>query len=315
MLDGEPLENVEENRRRVIEAGGLYVIGSERLDSRRLDLQLAGRAGRQGDPGATRFYISLEDQLLQNFGGDTLQMLYKTLGIADDDGIEHPMVDKAILNAQRKKQSLYTDARKNGLLQDSVIASPRQVIYSLRNQTLSLSDEESLHVINKQVNEAIDRILDVYCDSFLEHPESWNTGLLKSKLGQWGLSLDWFDRLYNELVVGYTTVGQFIIELKEWVAFDLSARANQLIGADPGSIRVCQLSAIDHLWRGFLDDAEHIRTGIHLRAYAQVKPNLALKTEVFALFQQMYLELPVAMLDFVYAAIGQIENTLDLQVA
>lgn len=308
---GEHLGLIQENRKAVIAAGGLFVIGAERLESRRLDLQLAGRSGRQGDPGSTRFYVALDDPLMKNFGGETMRKLFMSMGITEDDGVEHSMVDKAIANAQQKKQGLYMDSRKTGLQQDSVIAAPREVVYSIREQTLKMTDEESLSAIKSQCDAAVRRLTKIYCGSFEGYDESWDTQALKDKLSTWGLPTNWFDTLYEEQINGHFNAEKMIQGIVGWVEFDLSARVNQLLKEDTTAIRVGQLMAIDFLWRGFLDDAEHIRSGIHLRAYAQEKPHLSLKKEVFALFQELHEEIPVAMLDCVYAAIIQVEQAID----
>lgn len=308
---GEHIGSIKENRKAVIEAGGLFVIGAERLESRRLDLQLAGRSGRQGDPGSSRFYVALDDPLMKNFGGETMRKLFMSMGITEEDGVEHSMVDKAIANAQQKKQALYMDSRKTGLQQDSVIAAPREVVYSIREQTLRLTDEESLVAIKSQCEAAVRRLASVYCGSFEGFDDSWDLGPFKEKLASWGLPTNWFDTLYEDQLNGHFHAEKLIQATINWVEFDLSARVNQLLKEDTSAVRVAQLMAIDFLWRGFLDDAEHIRSGIHLRAYAQEKPQLSLKKEVFALFQDLHAEIPVAMLDYVYAAIIQIEQALD----
>lgn len=310
--DGIPLSDIDRNRTAVIMAGGLYVIGAERHDSRRLDLQLSGRSGRQGDPGTTRYYVALDDPLMKNFGGETMRKLFVRLGIDEDDGIEHPMVDKAISNAQRKKQSLYMDSRKNGLIQDSVIASPREVVYKIREETLRRSDEDSVGSIKDQVESSVDRMLSVYCNGLTGFEQTWDIPSLKGKLSQWGLSSEWFDRLYSESSEAMFNPSRFRSELIKWIEFDLGARISQLQNDDSSAIRTAQLMAIDFLWRAFLSESEHIRSGIHLRAYAQEKPTLALKKEVFELFQTLYNELPVTMLDYVYGAIQQVEMSIDL---
>lgn len=312
---GEHLGAIQENRKAVIEAGGLFVIGAERLESRRLDLQLAGRSGRQGDPGAVRFYVALDDPLMKNFGGEAMRRLFMSMGITEDDGVEHSMVDKAIANAQQKKQALYMDSRKTGLQQDSVIAAPRLVVYSIREQTLRMTDEESLGAIKAQVESAVHRIVKVYCGNFEGFEETWDIEGLKEKLRVWGLPVNWFDNLYEEQANSQFNAERLVSEIIKWVEFDLGHRVNQLLKQDTTAIRVGQLMAIDYLWRGFLDDSEHVRSGIHLRAYAQEKPQLSLKKEVFALFQELHQEIPVAMLDYVYAAIVQVEQAIDAQDA
>lgn len=313
--EGEHLAAIEENKKAVLKAGGLYVIGSERLESRRLDLQLAGRSGRQGDPGNVRFYVALDDPLMKHFGGETMRKMFMGMGITEDDGVEHSMVDKAIANAQHKKQGLYMDSRKSGLEQDSVIAAPRQVVYKIREQTLRMTDEQTLEAIKAQAEAAVKRLAKVYCGDFKTFEETWDIQALKDKLRSWGLSLAWFDNLHEEQTRSSFSAEAFMAELTKWIEFDLGARSGQLLKEDSSAIRVSQLMAIDYLWRGFLGDSEHIRAGIHLRAYAQEKPHLSLKKEVFSLFQELYEELPVAMLDYTYGAIIQVEQALDAAIS
>lgn len=306
---------IEENRKKVVEAGGLFVIGAERLDSKRLDLQLAGRAGRQGDPGKTRFYVALDDQLMKNFGGETIRGLFKSIGVPDEDGVEHPMVDKAISNAQKKRQSTYMDARKNGLKQDSVIDSPRRVIYELRSQILRSEPDENIDSMRSLVDGAADRLFRVYFNDFSGFEETWNIVLFKDKIRQWGLSDKWFETIYQSVSEPSFNAELFSKEMKNWIHFDLNARIKQLVNQDQFAIRTAKLMAIDSLWRGFLDDAEHVRTAIHLRAYANEKPDLALQKEIFALFAELYADIPVAMMDFIYGAIVMAENNLDTVAA
>jgi preprotein translocase subunit SecA len=315
LQEGETLEQLQVEREQVLAVGGLFVLGSERLNDRRLDKQLTGRSGRQGDPGASRFYVSLEDPLLANFGGDTLKALFAKLGLGVDDYVEHRMVNKAILNAQRKKQSLYYDSRKTGLRQDSVIEMPRNVIYGLRRSALLLGDEEARNLLFEQIDMAVDRLIEVYLDNLAGFEETWDVDGLKAKLRQWGMSVDWFDRLFSESMTPVLNADRLRAELKKWIRFDLNARLKQVLSHDQSACRTQYLMAIDTLWREFLSSSEMTRNGIHLRAYANEKPELSFKNEVFKTFQELRAELPVATLDFAYGAIRQAEIELDTETA
>lgn len=311
-LGAEPSDQTPvSERQQVVDAGGLFVMGSERLDDRRLDKQLAGRAGRQGDPGTSQFYVSLDDPLMKNFGGDTLKSFFGTMGVSEDDSVQHSMVDNAILKAQRLKQSIYFDARKTGLRQDSVIDMPRKVVYAIRKQTLLLTDEEALDLIKDQVEANVDRLLTVHCDNFNTQESDWDLDGLKSKLHQWGLSGHWFDNLYGMCTGEIFQEKRLRDELNKWISFDLAARIPQSIANEPSACRLSRLMAIDNLWRAFLEESELIRTGIHLRSFANEKPDLALKREVYKLFQKLQDELPVATMDFVYGGIREAELELD----
>lgn len=304
-------EVITSQRQQVLDAGGLFVMGSERLDDRRLDKQLAGRSGRQGDPGASQFYISLEDSLMQNFGGETLKAFFAKVGVGDDDSVQHAMVDRSTLMAQRLKQSIYYESRKTGLRQDSVIDMPRKVIYAIRKQTLLLTDEEALALIKEQIGPNVDRLLAVYCDDFVTQESDWDLDGLKAKLHQWGLAGHWFDNLYGMCAGEIFQEKRLRDELNKWINFDLTARIPQGISKDADACRLYRLMAIDNLWRAFLEESELIRTGIHLRSFANEKPDLALKREVYKLFQKMQDELPVVTLDFAYGSIRQAEMELD----
>lgn len=315
LQEGETLEQMQVEREQVLAVGGLYVLGSERLNDRRLDKQLTGRSGRQGDPGSSRFYVSLEDPLLANFGGDTLKAMFTKMGLGEDDYVEHRMVNKAILNAQRKKQSMYYDSRKTGLRQDSVINMPRNVIYGLRRNILSVGDEDAKDLMLGLIDPAVDRLLTVYLDDFASFEELWDVAGLKTKLRQWGMSVDWFDQLFNGSMTPAMNADKLREDLKQWVRFDLNARMRQVLTIDSGAYRTQYLVAIDTLWREFLNSSEAIRSGIHLRAYANEKPELSFKNEVFKAFQDLRAEIPVAALDFAYAAIRQAELELDAEIA
>jgi len=313
--DGVTLEQLQVEREQVLAAGGLFVIGSERLNDRRLDMQLIGRAGRQGDPGCSRFYVSLEDPLLANFGGSTLHSMFTKMGLGESDYVQHKMVDKAIVTAQRKKQSLYYDSRKTGLRQDTVIEMPRNVLYELRRNVLLVDDEGGRSLVFEQIAPAVSRLMTVYLDELNTHEDSWDVDGLKAKLRQWQLSAEWFDTIFSDCTQQALEPEKLQAELKKWIEFDLNARINQVLVRDSSACRTQYLAAIDALWREFLSTTETIRAGIHLRAYANEKPDLSFKNEVFAAFKHLQAELPVAVLDFAYTGIRQAELELDAEVA
>jgi preprotein translocase subunit SecA len=324
MLEDDPAEEALINlkqackaeREEVIKAGGLFVMGCERGDSRRLDLQLAGRAGRQGDPGASRFYIALDDPLLKNYGGDALKRLFLGLGIGENDGVEHSMVDSAIAKAQAKKQAMHMTSRKEGLKQDSVIDKPRHVFFKMRDELLAEDVGTVFDLTCIKVDEALERMLAVYLNNGQGFPESWNKQGLREKLVGWGLSGDWFDGMYADFEKDQFKIKNFHEQLLNWVQFDLRARSTQLQEKRDAMIHSCLLHAIDTQWKTMLEESDHIRTGIHLRAYAQEKPDLSFQKEIFKLFKALYFDIPVVMIDYVYACIahrerelGQVEQT------
>lgn len=299
----------------VRQLGGLFVIGSERGDSRRLDLQLAGRSGRQGDPGETRFYISLEDALMANFGGDTLKRLFVSLGVGEMDGVEHGMIDSAISKAQEKKQSMFSSSRKQGLKQDSVIDKPRQVFFSQRSDILALSGESIQAGLMEAVASAIERLIEVFYEGGAGFPENWNHQGMKEKLQQWGLSLEWYQQLYERFEESGFKLEPFKQELVKWISFDLKGRSQQLQDKREAMLHSSMLLAIDNQWKVMLEEADHIRNGIHLRSYANEKPDLAFQKEVFKLFKALYFDISVVTLDNAYACITHRERQLDQEEA
>jgi preprotein translocase subunit SecA len=307
-------EPVEGEREQVLEAGGLYVIGCERLDSQRLDLQLAGRSGRQGDPGCARFYVALDDPLMKDFGGEMLSNMFRSMGVSEADGLEHPMITKAITQAQSRKQALYVASRKQGLKQDSVIDKPRKVFFGLRNAILMADNESVLDIIADHVPQAMSQLVSVYLNNGKGFEEEWDYSSFSSKFAEWGMSKSWFENLYADYVKnGYNAV-VYVERLVEWISFDLKARLNQFAEATHDIARQCMLMGIDRQWQIFLDESEQIRNGIHLRAYAQEKPEQAFQKEIFKLFNGLHDDLPVVMLDFAYRVIMDRERSMDEQL-
>ncbi len=266
----------------VIQAGGLHIIGTERHESRRIDNQLRGRAGRQGDPGLSRFYLSLEDSLMRIFASDRVRGIMQALGLEKGEAIEHRMVSNAIEKAQRKVEGRNFDIRKQLLEYDDVANDQRQIIYQQRNELLESEDiSEMLAVIRD----------DVVQDTISEYipmqsmVEQWDVaGLerrlesdfeLKLTIGQW---LDEDKKLQEE------GVRQRIIDA---VNAAYAAKCAQ-VGPDMRKIeRHIMLQVLDTLWKEHLATMDHLRQGIHLRAFAQKNPKQEYKREAFELFQQM----------------------------
>lgn len=305
-------EDIEKDRQRVLEAGGLFVIGTQRLESRRLDLQLEGRSGRQGDVGESRFYLSLEDALIEEFGASTMRRLFTTLGVEENQGIESPMIDRAVARMQAKKQNLHAQMRKLGIRQDMVIDPPRRIIYDLRESLLHIDKERQVEILKEKATEAVNQLVSVYLNNYTGFQDQWDIKGITAKCVQWGMSSQWLEKLIEDNSIDGTLMSTFSEALVNWIHFDIAARATQVLRQDQLGIRSAMLMAVDRSWQGFLDASGSIRDGIHLRAYANLKPDLVLKKEVFNLFLYTLADLPVIMLDFVYAAIRQVEMELDL---
>ena len=273
----------QKRHQQVIEAGGLHVIASERHESRRIDNQLRGRAGRQGDPGSSRFYLSLEDNLMRIFASDRVKNFMKALGMQSGEAIEHRMVSNAIEKAQRKVEGRNFDMRKQLLEYDDVANEQRKVIYHMRNTLLTADNVgETIEDFRREVLEST--INDHLPPQSL--PEQWDiAGLeeslntvfaLKLPIQQW---LDEDDKLYEET-------------LRERIHAELLAAYNAKedeAGAD--ALRTFEkqilLRVLDDLWKDHLSTMDHLRHGIHLRGYAQKNPKQEYKRESFNLFQEL----------------------------
>ncbi|MGL4251754.1 MAG: preprotein translocase subunit SecA [Aeromonas sp.] len=267
----------------VLAAGGLHIIGTERHESRRIDNQLRGRSGRQGDPGSSRFYLSMEDTLMRIFASDRVTGMMKKLGMEEGEAIEHPWVTKAIENAQRKVEGRNFDIRKSLLEFDDVANDQRKVVYEQRNELLDTNDiSETIHVIRDDVYGSV---IDEYIPpQSLE--EMWDVPGLEARLkADFALELPlqkWLaedDKLYEE-------------KLRERIlneATRLYAHKEELVGKEVlcNFEKAVMLQTLDGLWKEHLAAMDHLRQGIHLRGYAQKNPKQEYKRESFDLFTQM----------------------------
>ena len=267
----------------VIEAGGLHIIGTERHESRRIDNQLRGRSGRQGDPGSSRFYLSLEDSLMRIFASDRMATMMKRLGMKEGEAIEHPWVTRAIENAQRKVEGRNFDVRKQLLEYDDVANDQRSVVYEQRNELLDEGDiSETIVAIREDV---INSVISEYVPP-QSLAELWDLKGLEERLrGDFHIELplqQWLDdeehfheevlreRVLEELVKSYK-------EKEEMVGPDVIRRFEKSI----------MLQSLDQHWKEHLAAMDHLRQGIHLRGYAQKNPKQEYKKEAFALFTDM----------------------------
>ncbi len=270
-----------DERAKVVEAGGLMIIGTERHESRRIDNQLRGRAGRQGDPGASRFYLSLEDDLLRIFGADRIQGLMERLGMEEGEPIEHGMITRAIANAQSKVEARDFDVRKHLLEYDDVMNKQREVIYGQRREVLmgEALKEQALHMTDT----VVDELVDTYGE-----PETPNQPL------DWG-AID--DALFKQFNVRLDIPEEEREELRGAALADfLSERLRQVYQAreqefgDPVMRqieKVFMLQTIDQLWKDHLLSMDHLKEGIGLRGYAQKNPLQEYKKEGFSMFEDM----------------------------
>ena len=272
---------VETNRGRVTAAGGLFICGTERHESRRIDNQLRGRAGRQGDPGESRFFLSAEDDLVRLFAGDRIYKILDRLGGVDEEGNEEPieagMLSKQIEKAQKKVEEQNFLIRKRVLEYDDVMNEQRRIVYAYRNGVLEgkAMGEEA----REQVQGAIERTIDQYTPG--DYMEDWDLDGLFTALGQFFPVELGEDDLDPETVdTGYLNerVGEMALE-------HYNAREQELGEELMGALeRFLILQIIDERWREHLYDMDYLREGIHLRGFAQIDPLVAYKNEAFELF-------------------------------
>ncbi|SDO95193.1 preprotein translocase subunit SecA [Halomonas shengliensis] len=270
-----------ERHEAVLAAGGLHVVGSERHESRRIDNQLRGRAGRQGDPGSTRFFLSLEDNLMRLFGSDRVQRMMKALGLEHGEAIEHKMVSNAVERAQKKVESRNFDIRKQLLEYDDVANDQRRVIYEQRNEILAAEEvSEAVAGIREEVLELA--ISDYVPPQSL--PEQWDLAGLEDHLrAEFNLDapvVQWVEedeRFHEEqLRERLQTLHREAYEAKvEQAGAELMRRFEKQV----------MLQVLDTRWKEHLQSMDHLRRGIHLRGYAQKNPKQEYKREAFELFQ------------------------------
>ena len=265
----------------VVASGGLHILGTERHESRRIDNQLRGRSGRQGDPGSSRFYLSLEDDLLRIFGSDRIKDLMGRLGMQDGQPIEHRMVSNAIERAQKRVEAHNFDIRKHLLEYDNVMNKQREVIYTQRREILGGADLTT--EIQNILQDLMDDVLDQYVDEKVL-PEEWDlTGMAEAFRQRLGLHLD---------LRGLDPDTLSAQQVRETVAAQVLAaydRQRQAIGADifPLLQQQIMLQMVDSHWKDHLLAMDHLRDGIGLRGYAQVDPLRAYQKEGFEMFENM----------------------------
>ncbi|MBW1748639.1 MAG: preprotein translocase subunit SecA [Deltaproteobacteria bacterium] len=266
----------------VVELGGLHILGTERHESRRIDNQLRGRSGRQGDPGSSRFYLALEDDLLRIFGGERITGIMEKLGMEEGEPIEARLISKAIESAQAKVEGHNFDIRKQLLEYDDVMNQQREVIYRQRREALSGKNLKS--VIEEMIGDKAEEIAYAYSDE-RALPEEWDwKGLNKAVFKQFNLRLNEIDA---DTMDGLTREGvaQLIADacLGEYEQREASVGAEDFRHLE----RIVMLQTVDNLWKDHLLTMDHLKEGIGLRGYAQQDPLIIYKKEGFELFQDM----------------------------
>ena len=263
-------------------AGGLFIIGTERHESRRIDNQLRGRAGRQGDPGASRFYLSLEDDLMRLFGGDRVSSLMDTLKIDEDTPIENRMITNTLESAQKKLEGRNFEIRKNVLKYDDVMNQQREIIYGQRRKVLDGED------ISTEMHKMLRENIDSSCDQFLagDVKDDWDFGALRRHYLGW---------LTTEEDLHYT-VADFDDISRKGIADQLYDRGMKILSDKEQRYgtpimreleRICLLKCVDRMWMDHIDNMDQLRQGIALRGYGQKDPVVEYRIEGFDMFDQM----------------------------
>ena len=274
-----------ENHEQVIGAGGLFILGTERHESRRIDNQLRGRAGRQGDPGESRFYLSLEDDLMRIFAKQWISTLLERLGMEEGVPIESKMISNRIEGAQKAVEAQNFESRKHLLEYDDVMNKQREAVYGVRRRLLEGLDQREL-VLEDYVGGILSAALDEFVAEDV-HPDQWNVKGLDEKInGQFGMSLE--PAGINPLELGRHELGDAIFEkLKQ----EYEAK-EKILGAETMRYheRMVMLSVIDGLWKEHLLNMDHLKEGIGLRGYAQQDPLVAYKRESYDMFEAMMLK-------------------------
>ncbi|MCK8828114.1 preprotein translocase subunit SecA [Natroniella acetigena] len=264
----------------VVDLGGLHVIGTERHESRRIDNQLRGRSGRQGDPGSSRFYVSLEDDLMRLFGSDKISGVMNTLGLEDDQPIEHKLITRSLANAQQKVEDRNFDIRKNILEYDDVLNGQRKVIYEQRRKVLTGDDLEG--ILLGMADKWLDEVVEIYADQELA-PSDWDLAGLINHLENLSLEID----LTEEHLEGLRTEEikeDLFTEFKE----SYQAKREEITAEKMNKLaKLVMLKVIDQKWMDHLKAMDELRQGIGLRAYGQRDPLVEYKLESFEMFKQM----------------------------
>ena len=263
-------------------AGGLFIIGTERHESRRIDNQLRGRAGRQGDPGASRFYLSLEDDLMRLFGGDRVQGLMGTLGIDEDTPIENRMITSTIESAQKKLEGRNFEIRKNVLKYDDVMNQQREIIYGQRRKVLDGED------ISAEMHNMLKENIESSCKQFLagDVKDEWDFGALRRHYLGWLTT----DADFHYTVADYDSISQeSIADMLYQRGMDVLNDKEQRYGAPlmRELERICLLKCVDRQWMDHIDNMDQLRQGIVLRGYGQKDPVVEYRIEGFDMFDQM----------------------------
>lgn len=276
-------EEIQGEAEEVRKAGGLYVIGTERAETRRIDNQLRGRAGRQGDPGKSRFYLSLEDDLMRLFGGDRLQAWMARLNVEDDVPLEAKMLTRSIESAQRKIEGRNFAIRKNVLQYDDVLNRQREIIYDQRNKVLD--GEDLSQQIQSMIDDSVKKVVSRYISKDIPM-ENWNLEGLKSYYMGWVLTPEDLE------CTSVDSLGMTAEEIESFIVnrcHEIYSKHEEILGKSSTREleRAILLSNVDEQWMDHIDAMEELKRGINLRAYGQRDPVVEYRVEGFDMFDSM----------------------------
>jgi preprotein translocase subunit SecA len=292
-------QRCDKEKAEVLAAGGLHILGTERHEARRIDNQLRGRAGRQGDPGSSRFFLSLEDDLLRIFGGDRIQRVMDMLKVPEDEPIVHKWITKAIGNAQTRVEGQNFDIRKNLVEYDNVLNQQRMTIYALRHRVLEGGDSHEM--VLETIDEVAYSVCEEFCPEFVP-PEEWDLPALEDgveKVFMTRVSVDGVDRDFNALAERCAQGLRDFYENRKEKIIEGLAQIRSIEGEDHDEAhdrsrdkwfwyeKERYLRELDKQWKQHLLDMDHLREGVHLAAYAQKDPKVIYKKEGFNLFSEM----------------------------
>lgn len=284
-------QDIQEEREKVVAAGGLKVIGSERHESRRIDNQLRGRAGRQGDPGSSRFYVSLEDDVMKLFGSKRMVGLFETMKIPEDMPITHKMLSSTLEQAQKTIEGIHFSQRKNVLKFDDVMNKQRTIIYKQRRQVL---DGES---VKEDIIKMRDGLIGEYVSMYCQEPNknTWNLEMLYSKLGYI------FNEKFDNTSFDVKTSEELEEKIIELANAKYEAKEQELGEEKMRNIeRIVFLQNVDEKWMAHIDAMDQFKTGIFLRAYAQRDPIVEFRKEGYDMFEQMIEEIKEDVVSMIY---------------
>ncbi len=293
-------ESCAEEKKKVIEAGGLHILGTERHESRRIDNQLRGRGGRQGDPGTSRFYVSLEDDLMKRFGGERIQSIMAHVGLTDDDAIAGGLVGRAIENAQKKVEGFHFDIRKHLLEYDDVMNKQRQVIYRDRERILQGED------VNEKILTAIPDVIEEIVTNRTgdgDSPAEWDVeGMFNEMQRIFALDLPRRKEFIEKQEDARPSLAQELFEYGRDAALEKLDKRAEHFGRERMEklVRVVLLQATDYYWKEHLSNMDHLKEGIGLRGWGQKNPLHEYQREGYLAFASMMLAVQISVLQNIF---------------